>query len=192
MALGEGRGVAVMATAGTPGVASDDDFRILGQGEGEGGLPSSFVYALEEDLDGEVWVGTLQGPAVFYQPSGLFGTDPIDAQQILIEQDGNFQFLLETETVWDIALDGGNRKWLATVNSGVFLLSPMAGSRWRTSRRKTAPCRPMRSTMWPSTKPVAWSISPRPMGSRVSGDRHQFRLRTRPDLPDHLPQSMAP
>ncbi len=47
-----------------------------------------------------------------------------DAQQILIEQDGNFQFLLETETVWDIALDGGNRKWLATVNNGVFLLSP--------------------------------------------------------------------
>ena len=124
MALGEGRGVAVMATAGTPGLASDDDFRILGQGEGEGGLPSSFVYALEEDLDGEVWVGTLQGPAVFYQPSGLFGADPIDAQQILIEQDGNFQFLLETETVWDIALDGGNRKWVATVNSGVFLLSP--------------------------------------------------------------------
>ncbi|MED5334987.1 MAG: ABC transporter substrate-binding protein, partial [Bacteroidota bacterium] len=29
-----------------------------------------------------------------------------------------------TETVWDIALDGGNRKWVATVNSGVFLLSP--------------------------------------------------------------------
>ena len=54
----------------------------------------------------------------------LFGVDPIDAQQILIEQDGNFQFLLETETILDIALDGGNRKWLATVNSGVFLLSP--------------------------------------------------------------------
>jgi len=124
MALGEGQGVAVMSTGGTPSDPSDDDFRILGQGEGEGGLPSTFVYALEEDLDGEVWVGTLQGPAVFYQPSGLFGADPIDAQQILIEQDGNFQFLLETETVWDIALDGGNRKWVATVNSGVFLLAP--------------------------------------------------------------------
>ena len=51
-------------------------------------------------------------------PSGLVSrSDPIDAQQILIEQEGNFQFLLETETVWDIALDGGNRKWLATVNN---------------------------------------------------------------------------
>ena len=124
MALGDGQGVAVLDTGDSPNDASDDDFRILGQGEGQGGLPSPFVYALEEDLDGEVWVGTLQGPAVFYQPSGLFGVDPIDAQQILIEQDGNFQFLLETETILDIALDGGNRKWLATVNSGVFLLSP--------------------------------------------------------------------
>ena len=87
-------------------------------------MPSAFVYAVEEDLDGEVWVGTLQGPAVFYQPQALFEAEGFDAQQILIEQDGNFQFLLETETVWDIALDGGNRKWLATVNNGVFLLSP--------------------------------------------------------------------
>lgn len=124
LVLADGGGLAVVGTNGSPEDPSDDDFRLLGQGEGQGGLPSAFVYALEEDLDGEIWVGTLQGPAVFYQPSGLFGQDPIDAQQILIEQDGNFQFLLETETVQDIALDGGNRKWLATVNNGVFLLSP--------------------------------------------------------------------
>ena len=122
--LGDGEGVAVIATEGTPSDPTDDDIRFLGQAEGQGGLPSAFVYAVEEDLDGEIWLGTLQGPAVFYQPSGLFSPDPIDAQQILIEQDGNFQFLLETETVQDIALDGGNRKWLATVNNGVFLLSP--------------------------------------------------------------------
>ena len=122
MVLGSGEGVAVLSTGGTPSDPSDDDFRILGQGDG--GLPSGFVYAVEEDLDGEIWLGTLQGPAVFYQPSGLFGPDPIDAQQILIEQDGNYQLLLETEIVQDIALDGGNRKWLATINSGVFLVSP--------------------------------------------------------------------
>lgn len=122
--LAEGQGVAVLETQGTPTDPSDDDIRFLGQGEGQGGLPSAFAYAVEEDLDGEVWIGTLQGPAVFYQPAGLFGPEPIDAQQILIEQDGNFQLLLETETVRDIALDGGNRKWVATENSGVFLLSP--------------------------------------------------------------------
>ena len=124
MLLGDGEGVAVFSTGGTPADPSDDDVRFLGQQEGQGGLPSSFVYAVEEDLDGEIWVGTLQGPAVFYQPQALFESEGFDAQQILIEQDGNYQLLLETETIWDIALDGGNRKWVATVNSGVFLLSP--------------------------------------------------------------------
>lgn len=124
MLLGDGQGVAVLATEGTPNDPGDDDVRFLNSGEGQGGLPSPVVYSVEEDLDGEIWLGTLQGPAVFYQPSSLFDPDPVDAQQILIEQDGNFQYLLETETVLDIALDGGNRKWLATVNSGVFLLSP--------------------------------------------------------------------
>jgi ligand-binding sensor domain-containing protein len=122
--LGAGEGVAVVSTGGTPADPTDDDVRFLTQQEGAGGLPSSFVFAVEEDLDGEIWVGTLQGPAVFYQPQALFTAEGFDAQQILIEQDGNFQFLLETETVWDIALDGGNRKWLATVNNGAFLLSP--------------------------------------------------------------------
>ena len=122
--LGAGEGVAVVSTGGTPADPTDVDVRFLTQQEGAGGLPSSFVFAVEEDLDGEIWVGTLQGPAVFYQPQALFTAEGFDAQQILIEQDGNFQFLLETETVWDIALDGGNRKWLATVNNGAFLLSP--------------------------------------------------------------------
>ena len=122
--LAAGGGIMVLSTNGTPADPSDDDVRYLGQKEGEGGLPSSFVYSIEEDLDGEIWIGTLQGPAVFYQPQALFEGEGFDAQQILIEQDGNFQFLLETEMVQDIALDGGNRKWIATINSGVFLLSP--------------------------------------------------------------------
>jgi hypothetical protein len=34
------------------------------------------------------------------------------------------QIVLETELVQDIEVDGGNRKWIATANSGAFLLSP--------------------------------------------------------------------
>jgi hypothetical protein len=52
------------------------------------------------------------------------GGENCDAQQILITQDGNVQILLETETVQCIEIDGANRKWVGTVNSGVFLLSP--------------------------------------------------------------------
>ena len=52
------------------------------------------------------------------------GILPLDSQQILIEQDGNVQILLETEAVSAIAVDGANRKWLGTQSSGAYLVSP--------------------------------------------------------------------
>jgi len=60
---------------------------------------------------------------VFYSPSLVFTNEDFDAQQILVEQDGYFQFLLETEAVTAIAIDGANRKWLGTESAGVFLMS---------------------------------------------------------------------
>jgi hypothetical protein len=77
---------------------------------------------LEEDLDNEIWVGTAEGPAVFYQSASVFDDD-INASQILISQDGNLQYLLETEVIQSIIIDAGNRKWLGTQSSGVFVLS---------------------------------------------------------------------
>lgn len=103
---------------------TDDSFVILNAEEDNGGLPSTDIFCLEEDLDGEMWVGLLQGVAVFYSQECLFeGVGNCDAQQILIEQDGNVQILLETETVNAIEIDGANRKWIGTANSGAFLLS---------------------------------------------------------------------
>ena len=46
-----------------------------------------------------------------------------DAQQILVNIDGYTQYLLETEIVKAIAIDGANRKWFGTERAGVFLLS---------------------------------------------------------------------
>lgn len=91
---------------------------------GNGKLPSSGVYCIAEDMDGEIWIGTDKGIAVFYSPENVFVSGAnFDAQQILLEQDGHVQILLETELVQAIAVDDANRKWIATVNSGVFLMS---------------------------------------------------------------------
>jgi len=122
--LPNGKGIAVLDHKGTISNTNDDEFIILSTEEGAGALPSADVYAIEEDLDGEIWVGTSQGPAVFYTPSSLFSDDNFDAQQILIEQDGNIQLLLETELITSIEIDGGNRKWIGTSSGGVFLMSP--------------------------------------------------------------------
>ncbi len=90
---------------------------------GYGALPSNTVYCLAEDLDKEIWIGTDKGIAVFYTPENVFTGQNFDAQQILIEQDGHVQILLETEIVQSIAIDDANRKWIATSKSGVFLMS---------------------------------------------------------------------
>jgi len=100
-----------------------DSYKKLSTSAGYGGLPSNYVYSIAEDLDGEIWVGTDKGIAVFYSPGEVFSGNSFDAQQILIEQDGYAQYLFETEIVSAIAVDGANRKWIGTQNAGVFLMS---------------------------------------------------------------------
>ena len=92
-------------------------------GEGAGSLPSSFVNCLEIDYDGEVWIGTDKGPAVFYNPSSIFNETTFDAQKILIDTAGILQYLLENEAITDILVDGANKKWIATYGGGLFLMS---------------------------------------------------------------------
>ena len=89
-----------------------------------GDLPSLEVFSLVVDLEGEIWVGTDKGITVFYSPELVFSGQNFDAQQILIQQGEYGQYLLDTETINCIAVDGANRKWVGTNGSGVFLLSP--------------------------------------------------------------------
>ncbi|MGQ0828307.1 MAG: type IX secretion system anionic LPS delivery protein PorZ [Bacteroidota bacterium] len=121
--LARGNGILVYA-GGTLAAPNSSNTKKLTSETGKGALPSIGVYCLAEDLDGEIWVGTDKGIAVFYSPENVFNGQNFDSQQILLEQDGHVQILLETELVQTIAVDGANRKWIGTANSGVFLMSP--------------------------------------------------------------------
>ena len=81
------------------------------------------MYSLANDLDGNIWVGTKEGISVFYSPSSVFSGYNFDAQQIIVEENGFGQYLLESEIVYSIAVDKANRKWIGTLESGVYLLS---------------------------------------------------------------------
>lgn len=118
-----GNGILVFSDGGTIDNTSDDQYKVLNNFEGSGGLPTTDVLDIAEDLDGEIWVGTGKGVAVFYNPDAIFTNSDFDAQQILIEQDGNVQILLETEVVTCVTVDAANRKWLGTVSSGAYLVS---------------------------------------------------------------------
>ena len=116
-------GLLVFNDNGTLAEPGDDQYKLITTAEGAGGLPSIDVLSIAEDLEGQIWVGTNKGLAVFYNPGDLFTSSPTDAQQILIEQDGNVQILLETEFISAITVDGANRKWVGTQTGGVFLIS---------------------------------------------------------------------
>jgi ligand-binding sensor domain-containing protein len=116
-------GMLVFNDNGTITDPSDDQYKVLNTFEGQGELPSLDVFSVAQDKDNEIWIGTGKGVAVFYNPDAVFSGDNFDCQQILIEQDGNVQILLETEAVSAIVVDGANRKWLGTQSSGAYLVS---------------------------------------------------------------------
>ena len=82
------------------------------------------VYSIAEDREGAIWIGTSVGVAVYSRPSRIWDSDSFYATQPGLDMnDGIYHPLLSTETVTAIAVDGANRKWLGTKNSGVFLIS---------------------------------------------------------------------
>lgn len=120
-----GGGLVVYDHNGTITDDSDDQYAFYGALSGKyfGLIEDVDIRSVGIDLDGEVWIGSAQGIHVIYNPLSIFSSSPPEAQRILIEQDGNIQVLLETEIVNCIQVDGANRKWIGTVNSGVYLLS---------------------------------------------------------------------
>ena len=119
----KGGGIIVYDDNNTPEIPSDDQDIRLSVNKGSGGLPSNEVLSIAKDKDGEIWIGTTKGPAVFYNPEEVFGING-DAQQVLVEADGYVEPIIANESVSAIAVDGANRKWFGTRSSGVFVYSP--------------------------------------------------------------------
>ena len=96
---------------------SPTGLRRLQQVEGRGGLPGgSKLNCLALDKDGHMWVGSSNGISVYYVAAAALRST-YDATCPVF----NFRCLLEAETVNDIYVDGANRKWMATENSGVYV-----------------------------------------------------------------------
>lgn len=85
--------------------------------------PSEY-YCMAVDEDGAVWVGTNEGPLVFPTPSKTFGTKQCTRIKIPRNDGTNAaDFLLSNEQINVIMIDGANRKWIGTANSGLYLMS---------------------------------------------------------------------
>jgi hypothetical protein len=120
MMFPKSKGIMMYNHNGTLGNLSDDTYLKLTTANG---LPSNTIYSMAEDLNGSVWIGTDKGIAVVSNANAIFNNGNVSASQILIEQDGYNEYLMENEIVTSIAVDGNNRKWLGTSTSGVYLLN---------------------------------------------------------------------
>lgn len=101
---------------------SDDSWRLYGAGSGNGNLPSSNVLSVAMDKSGFIWVGTADGIGVIQCTENVFNGGGCSAVWPVVAN-GNFAgYLFKGQEVRSIAVDGADRKWVATKN-GVFLVS---------------------------------------------------------------------
>jgi len=123
--LPRGYGLFLLDDKGTPESFVDDVSKKIMVTDAENKV-FSYYFSIAEDLDGNIWIGTDQGPVVYYSPERIFSTD-LKAYRIKIPRNdgsGLADYMLGTETITAIAVDGANRKWIGTSGSGAYLLSP--------------------------------------------------------------------
>lgn len=92
--------------------------------DGTSYTPTLF-HCIREDLDGAMWFGCERGLFVSYDPASVFG-DNFYLTQVKVPRTDDptlADYLLSEVPVKCIAVDGGNRKWIGTSGSGVFLVS---------------------------------------------------------------------
>ncbi len=100
---------------------ADDRWKYYRGGTGNGNLPNNDVLSIAKDKNGFIWVGTTDGIAVIQCPQDVFTYSGCEAVLPVVSQ-GNFAgFLFKGEEVRSIAVDGADRKWVATKN-GVWLI----------------------------------------------------------------------
>jgi hypothetical protein len=101
---------------------NDDKWKRYGVGAGNGNLPTGAVQCVAKDKSGFIWVGTTDGIGVIQCSSEVFTSQSCDAIWPIVPN-GNFAgYLFKGQEVRSIAVDGADRKWVATKN-GVFLIS---------------------------------------------------------------------
>ena len=112
---------------GTPFDTSDDESKVwLNKFTNQDGTSYDIyqVYALTEDHNGKMWVGTNAGLFVIDNPQKFFN-DGIFKQIKVPRNDGTglADYLLSGTYIKSIKVDGANRTWVGTNDNGIYLIS---------------------------------------------------------------------
>lgn len=122
-----GHGVFIANLNGTPFDERDDQhkfFTSFFDKDGNNVAPNTY-RCIAEDKNNIIWIGTGSGPLLIQNQGDIFNPDfRISRVKITREDDANYaDFLLADEQINAIVVDGGNRKWVGTTTSGLYLLS---------------------------------------------------------------------
>jgi len=118
----KGNGLIVFNDNKTIDNAADDKWKLYRSGAGIGNLPTNNVLSIAKDKSGFIWIGTRDGIAVVQCPQNVFSSQGCDAVWPVVTEGGFNQYLFKGEEVRSIAVDGADRKWVATKN-GAWLIS---------------------------------------------------------------------
>jgi hypothetical protein len=99
-------------------------FKKISLGSDKGNLPSKDVRAVAVDTRGALWIGTKLGLRVLSNVSNYLTDDKLNSNAIIILENNLAQELMYEQFITDIIVDGANNKWIGTLESGVFLVSP--------------------------------------------------------------------
>jgi hypothetical protein len=120
-------GIFVFDDNGTLDNTSDDKTSFLTSFTDQDGntFTSDSYRCLAQDKNNQIWIGTSKGPIVVQTPGTVFSLDFTITRIKIPRNDGTdyADYLLGTEQVSAIKVDGANRKWIGTTTSGLYLVS---------------------------------------------------------------------
>lgn len=120
------QGIGAMDDNGTIAYQADDKaaFHRNFTDQNNNRLTPTYILSAAQDNNGALWVGTNAGIMVFDNPETLL-TSNACRRIIIPRNDGTnlADYLLNDEQINALAIDGGNRKWIGTETSGLYLMS---------------------------------------------------------------------
>ena len=99
-------------------------FKKITVGADAGNLPVNDARVAAPDKNNQLWIGTTKGLRVLSNVNSFQTESQLTTNPIIILENGLAQELMYEQFITDIVVDGANNKWIATTDSGVFLVSP--------------------------------------------------------------------
>lgn len=87
-------------------------------------ISPNVFYCIAEDKNGTMWLGTDLGPILLNNTHRIFDSSYTCYRPKLSRNDGSglADYLLNNIAINTIAIDGGNRKWVGSLNNGIYLV----------------------------------------------------------------------